>query len=307
MKRMILFIVIAIMTMSFVATAFADSEKARDHLPEELYNEPAHHGEVHKLQYLDGRRLFVWTPYNYNASTKYTVILLIHGDGGNADNWLNDEHHFGGTYSYKAVTTGSDLFDRIVEEGKCKPFIVASIDAQFEKYGNGLLDDIPYAYAEIVDNFSTYAKDSSTDSLIAARDHFILGGLSRGGGYVHKFMLKHPEYVNNYICMSGTNNIYQLVDMFKEGYEPFNKVFFCAGKKGHQYKATCESYRALSPYLKSSVLKEYKFGHDWNTWNIGIYDAIHFMLEKEPISIRLRIPIRFPDKGIEFYEFNLVA
>ncbi len=58
------------------------------------------------------RRMVVYTPPGYESSeTRYPVLYLLHGGGGDEDAW-------------NTMGRASIIMDNLIEQGKCKPFIV---------------------------------------------------------------------------------------------------------------------------------------------------------------------------------------
>ena len=58
------------------------------------------------------RRLFVYTPYGYNkGTTKYPVLYLLHGAGGDEDAW-------------STMGRTCQIMDNLIEKGLAKPMLV---------------------------------------------------------------------------------------------------------------------------------------------------------------------------------------
>jgi enterochelin esterase-like enzyme len=157
------------------------------------------HGEVTAVQYDSRslgthRQMRVYTPPGYSASRKFPVLYLLHGIGGNDQEWTRSCH-------------ADNVIDNLLADGLIQPMIVvfpngnssvtadaaaggqrggmgaggrgdfSSWDTPFE---NDLLKDIiPY----VESHYSVY-----TD-----RDHRALAGLSMGGGQTLNIGLAHVE------------------------------------------------------------------------------------------------------------------
>jgi enterochelin esterase-like enzyme len=171
------------------------------------------HGELTAVPYDSKslgthRQMRVYTPPGYSASRKYPVLILLHGIGGNDQEWTKACH-------------ADNILDNLLAEGKVQPMIVvfpngnSSVTANaagafpgegrgapgagagagrgtaggrgpggFESWGmpfeNDLLHDIiPY----VESHYSVY-----TD-----RQHRALAGLSMGGGQTLNIGLSHIE------------------------------------------------------------------------------------------------------------------
>jgi len=141
------------------------------------------------------RQMRVYTPPGYSANRKYPVLILLHGIGGNDQEWTKACH-------------ADIILDNLLAEGKVPPMVVvfpngnASVTAGaagafpgegrgagrgpggFESWGmpfeNDLLKDIiPF----VESHYSVY-----TD-----RDHRALAGLSMGGGQTLNIGLSHID------------------------------------------------------------------------------------------------------------------
>ena len=81
------------------------------------YKEASQRGNLTKVWYdsptLDmNRRMYVYTPYDYeNSEKKYPVLYLLHGGGGDEDAWSN-------------MGRASQILDNLIEQGKATPMIV---------------------------------------------------------------------------------------------------------------------------------------------------------------------------------------
>ncbi len=137
-----------------------------------------------KSQTLD-KRAVVYLPEGYDESKKYNVLYLMHGG------WSNETTYLG------SPEDGKDLFanvlDHAIANGEIDPLIVVSptynntspedsgnysLAIQLtDQYHNELMNDLIPA---VIDTYSTYAADSSYDSIVASRDHRAFAGFSMG-------------------------------------------------------------------------------------------------------------------------------
>lgn len=138
----------------------------------------------------------IYLPAGYDENdkdTKYNVLYLLHGVGGNRFEWL----HGSGKNDDNFILC--NIFDNIITNGDIKPLIVVFpegrsawdwTDTSFNSEGTNMLgfyyfdyelryDLIPFIEAE----FNTYAdiKDNSPKGISYNRVHRALAGLSMGG------------------------------------------------------------------------------------------------------------------------------
>lgn len=89
--------------------AFSDSWEFKSEVP---------HGAVQSVWYPSpllkqrGRRMYVYTPPDYlTSNTRYPVLYLLHGGGGDEDQWIN-------------LGRANVIMDNLIAAGKMKPMIV---------------------------------------------------------------------------------------------------------------------------------------------------------------------------------------
>ena len=149
-------------------------------LPERYFQPSEHEGRCFRETLSDGEEaeleIAVWLPWDYSEETRYNVVVLMHGDGGQAADWTDEpEPTRLGEIEFRRV------FDRMVEERLCEPFLIVGISnrafAQPEK-GEKVLRELLLPY--VAQHFSTYLGGGSPEELRAGRAHLAVGGLSRG-------------------------------------------------------------------------------------------------------------------------------
>jgi len=126
------------------------------------------HGQVSYINYQSKatngqRRARIYLPPGYSTANKYSVMYLLHGIGGNEDEW----YHNGAPHT---------ILDNLIAAGEIDPFILvlpygdakaAGVDG-WENFTKDLLESlIPH----IESNYSVY-----TDA-----KHRAIAGLSQGG------------------------------------------------------------------------------------------------------------------------------
>ena len=110
----------------------AKPEFLTDWLPDEFYQESNHAGTVTAVEYdtkafaaydllTYHKRMNVYLPYGYDETKPYNVLVLIHGQGDNEDDWLVDTHESGGH-----AMCGRVILDNIFEKGLAEPCIVVT-------------------------------------------------------------------------------------------------------------------------------------------------------------------------------------
>lgn len=272
-------------------------------LPDEFYQETEHAGTVTAVEYdteafaaydqfTYHKRMNVYLPYGYDESRPYNVLVLIHGQGDNEDDWLVETHESGGH-----AMCGRVILDNIFEQGLAEPCIVVTPVTE-TKYVQGLTSGIVQMQDElretilpyIVEHYSTYAKDGSIESLKAARSHFGLGGLSNGALFTYEGGMRHDfDLFGSYCAFSGNGEPWKTVKAIqsKEFAElPVDCLFTGAGalndwqqdytKIGFEYfLEKDERFQEGENAWRVDV----EGGHEWKVWFTCLYNAMQVMFQ----------------------------
>lgn len=219
------------------------------------------------------RRMFVYTPYGYDQSTKpYPVLYLLHGAGGDEDAW-------------STMGRTCQIMDNLIEKGLAVPMLVVMPNGNPTQpaarttmlaeipvdrtapgydangYVNSIVKDIvPY----IEKNYKVIAKPNSR----------ALAGLSMGAGHTISCTNLYPGFFSYIGPMS---NGIRVTDENKATYDAQFKAVKKAGYK--LYWLACgdtdfliESAKTLDATLTANGLKHTFFvtpgGHTWSNWRI---------------------------------------
>jgi enterochelin esterase family protein len=163
-------------------------------------NRPVPHGEIRKVWYSSGtlgtqRRMHIYTPPGYDASTeRYPVFYLLHGGGDEDSGW-------------STIGRAGFILDNLLAEKKARPMLIvmpngslprpakmpkftpggkpspefmAAMAAAQERFTNELLKEVvPYVEKHY--------------RVRAGREHRALAGLSMGGGQTLRVLTAHPD------------------------------------------------------------------------------------------------------------------
>jgi enterochelin esterase-like enzyme len=184
-------LVIAMLTPAMAIAASESSEIIPAPDGYDAYRNDIPHGEMNMIAYHsttvgNERHAMVYTPPGYSPKKKYSVLYLLHGIGGDENEW-------------NAYMNPQNILDNLYAENKLEPMIVVfpngrameddsatgnifSPDkiAAFENFEGDLLNDlIPH----IESNYPVFKN----------RHHRALAGLSMGGGQSLNFGLKNLD------------------------------------------------------------------------------------------------------------------
>ena len=219
------------------------------------------------------RRLFVYTPYGYNkGTTKYPVLYLLHGAGGDED-------------VLSTMGRTCQIMDNLIEKGLAKPMLVVMPNGNPTQQAarTTMLPEVPIdrnapnydpnGYVNsIVKDIVPYIE--SNYRVIANPNSRALAGLSMGAGHTISCTNLYPGFFS-YIC--PLSNGIRVTDENKATYEEQFKALKKAGYK--LYWIGCgeddfliESARTLDATLTSLGLKHTFYvnsgGHTWTNWRI---------------------------------------
>jgi len=218
------------------------------------------------------RRMFVYTPYGYEkGTTRYPVLYLLHGAGGDEDAW-------------STMGRTCQILDNLIEKKLAQPMLVVmpngnptqaaartlmlpekvidrSNPAFANSYVNSIVKDIvPY----VEKNYRVISKPASR----------AIAGLSMGAGHTISCTNLYPGFFQ-YIC--PLSNGIRLTDENKAKYDADFKALKKAGYK--LYFLACGGADGLLPSaltLDATLTKnglEHTFfitpgGHTWANWRI---------------------------------------
>ena len=282
----------------------ATPEFLTDYLPEEFYRECSHPGTVTKHDYdvtsyvnesvrTLHKSFNIYLPYGYDESRPYNVLILVHGGGGDEDSWLNTVYH-SGDYSM----SGRVILDNMFEQGICEPCIVVT-PATESSYTQGLTAGImqmqdelrDYIMPYIAEHYSTYAADSSIESLVNARDHFGLGGVSNGALFTFEGGMRHNfDLFGSYLALSGDGEPWITAGIIESGdYAtlPVNCFFTGAGTMNDWQQNYTEIGFDYFVERDSRFVEgtnawhvDVEGGHEWKVWFTDLYNALPLMFQQ---------------------------
>ncbi|MBP5239796.1 MAG: hypothetical protein J6Z15_04280 [Oscillospiraceae bacterium] len=275
-----------------------------DFLPLEFYSETENSGTVYLHEYeipayedrehvTYNKRINIYLPYGYDESRPYNVLVLVHGGGGSEDSWLNDVYY----YDDEGIQMrGRVIFDNMFEKGICDPCIIVCPVTEIPQCQGIAASTIQlrqelreYILPYVAEHYSTYAADSSLESLMAARDHFGLGGLSNGALFVYEGgMCYNFDLFGSYAAFSGNGSPWETVNTIQQSSEyrelPINCYFTGAGTVNDwQIDYTRNGYNYFVEQLsqleegKNAWHVDVEGGHEWKVWFTDIFNALPLM------------------------------
>jgi enterochelin esterase-like enzyme len=236
---------------------------------------PVPHGEMHERWYtsksLDTvRRVFIYTPPNYEKSTsKYPVLYLLHGAGSDESSWSES-----GRVNL--------ILDNLIADGKLKPLMVVM------PYGYAYPPGSPLAGGAdaMKRQRAGFNRDLIEDVIPLVqtgyrvhtdREHRAIAGLSLGGAQALGMGLSHPELFSR---VAGLSPALGAVTSSEAGGLDFKKLLADTKKVNGEFKLVwvgCgtddtlfKSVQAFSQMMNASgvkhVFRETDGAHTWLNW-----------------------------------------
>lgn len=229
----------------------------------------------------------VYLPYGYNSNKKYNVLYLMHGIGGNENEWG----------MFHDSSTVKIIMDNLIYYGDIEPFIIVTPNGRssknfantssdhnsFYKFGQELRNDlIPYIEA----NFSTYATyNPHYYDKTVARSHRAMAGLSMGGMQtINIGLCESLDIISNFGAFSAaptTYNASRIVSSLNNfGNYNINSFYnVCGTSDGIAWASATGAVNGL-PSMTNKLTDGGNFtwqaiqggGHDFNVWYLGFYN-----------------------------------
>lgn len=209
------------------------------------------------------RKMSVYTPPGYNKNTKYPVLYLLHGIGGDHKEWTTED-------------AAHEVLDNLYAEKKIVPMIVVMPN------GRAQADDRSNAPGNAFASFGAFDKDllgsiipymEANYPVKADREHRALAGLSMGGGQSLNFGLANT---NTFAWVGGFSSAPNTMAPDKivpdvEGAKKLKLLWVSVGDKDGLINVS----RGVHKYLKEKDIKHIwhidSGGHNAKVWNNDLY------------------------------------
>ena len=229
------------------------------------------------------RRMAVYTPAGYenNTKTKYPVVYILHGIGGDEDSWLTHGR-------------AAQILDNLIASGKAKPMIAVftngniSQQAAVHQTGNGYIQQTTMLPKTMEGTFETAFREvvnyiDSHYRTIAKKQSRAICGLSMGGFHSLYISANNPDlfgYVGLFSAAVGVvdesiSPIYQDLDA-KLAKQFAGKPFYyiACGDSDFLYQANKEYMARLDKAGYPYKYLETDGGHIWRNWRIYLTEYL---------------------------------
>jgi enterochelin esterase family protein len=240
------------------------------------------------------RRMYVYTPYGYDRTdkkTKYPVLYLLHGGGGDEDAWAT-------------LGRTCQILDNLIAKGKAKPMFVVMPNGNPNQYaaqtlGIPVKQDVKQ-YASGFDNYSSLVSDilpyiEKNYPVIKDRKGRAVAGLSMGGGQSFYIAFRNVDtFANVGIFSSGLigssaiggapfNAEEHFPGMYSTPakYNRFDVIYLSCGEDDNRIDGMKDFCKKMGESgYKGIVWQQYPGGHEWKVWRRNLSDFVQLIFKK---------------------------
>ncbi len=249
-----------------------------------IYTSKAYYGNGEDVEKIAN----VYLPAGYDDTKKYNVLYLMHGIGGDEDEWgMKDDE-----------SVVKIIMDNLTFNGEIEPFIVVTPNGRsaanhannsdfqsFYKFGQELRNDlIPF----IESKYSTYADGTSSAE---SREHRAMAGLSMGGMQtINIGICESLDLISWFGAFSAAPTSYEdkkVAGVINASELKVNYFYnICGTEDGIAYKPAAAAARNITAYtdkLKEGtnyLWQELPGVHDFNIWYLGFYNFARVAFSK---------------------------
>jgi enterochelin esterase-like enzyme len=212
------------------------------------------------------RKALVYTPPGYSADTKYPVLYLLHGIGGDEEEWRR-----GGQPNV--------ILDNLIADKKSVPMIIVMPN------GRAQTDDRPGPNAMgTAPAFGVFDKDllgslipfiESKYSVKADRENRALAGLSMGGGQSLNFGLGNLDtfaWVGGFSSAPNTKPAAELVPDPEKATKQLKLLYVSCGNKDGLIRISQNVHAYLKEKNVPHIWHVDEHAHDFQHWKKALYN-----------------------------------
>jgi enterochelin esterase-like enzyme len=229
------------------------------------------------------RKMQVYTPPGYSTDHKYPVLYLLHGIGGDENEWQN-------------ICKPNNILDNLIADGKAEPMVIVMPNGRARK--NDRAEGNVFASAPAFANFEydllndVIPAIEARYSVTAVREHRALAGLSMGGGQSLNFGLAHLDtfaWVGGFSSAPNTKAPAELVPDPTDAKAKLKLLYLSCGNKDGLIRISQGVHNHLKAQGIPHIWHVDSHGHDADTWSKNLYNfAQHLFKTAGPALPHLR-------------------
>ena len=239
------------------------------------------------------RRMYVYTPYGYNRNdkkTKYPVLYLLHGGGGDEDAW-------------STLGRTCQILDNLIAQGKARPMIVVMPNGNPNQYAAQTLG-IPVKkevkeYASGFDNYSSLVADivpyvEANYPVVKNRNGRSVAGLSMGGGQSFFIAFRNVDlfasvgiFSSGLIGASAIGGAPFDAETYFPGfyaqpskYNRFDVIYLSCGEQDNRIDGMLDFKAKLDAAgYKGVVWEQFPGNHEWKVWRRNLSSFVQLIFQ----------------------------
>jgi len=228
------------------------------------------HGKLEMVEYDsksvgNKRKALVHTPPGYSADTKYPVLYLLHGIGGDEEEWRRGGHP-------------EIILDNLIADKKAVPMIIVMPNGRAQpndRPGTNAMATAP-AFGKFDQDLlgSLIPFIESKYSVKADRESRALAGLSMGGGQSLNFGLANLDtfaWVGGFSSAPNTKPVAELVPDPEKATKQLKLLYLSCGNKDGLIRIS----QGVHAYLKEKNVPHLwhvdEHAHDFQHWKKALY------------------------------------
>lgn len=244
------------------------------------------HGKIDTIQYASKtvgttRRALIYTPPGYSKKTKYPVLYLLHGIGGDEKEWLN-----GGTPQI--------ILDNLYAQGKLASMIVVLPNGRAMKddraTGNIMAPDKVQAFAtfeqDLLNDLIPYVEKQFP--VLTNRENRAIAGLSMGGGQSLNFGLGNLDkfaWVGGFSSAPNTKKPELLIPDPEKARQQLKLLWISCGDNDNLITFSKRTHDYLYENKVPHVYYVEPGVHDFKVWKNGLYMFSQFLFKPVDPSV----------------------
>ena len=240
------------------------------------------HGKLEMVEYESKtvgttRKLNIYTPPGYSADTKYPVLYLLHGIGGDETEW-------------QRFATPNVMFDNLIADNKAVPMIVVMPNGRAQKNdraeGNVMASAPAFAVFErdLLDDVIHFIE--AKYSVDNNREKRAIAGLSMGGGQSFNFGLGNLDtfaLVGPFSAAPNTKKPDELIPDVAAAKAKLKLLWISCGNKDGLIRISQNVHQFLKKNEINHVWHVDGHGHDPAHWSSSLYWFSQSVFQDEPV------------------------
>lgn len=228
------------------------------------------HGQMEMVEYDSKsvgtrRKALVYTPPGYSPAAKYPVLYLLHGIGGDEEEWRRGGHP-------------EIILDNLIADRKAVPMIVVMPNGRAQaddRAGSNAMATAP-AFGRFDEDLlgSLIPFIETKYSVNRNRESRALAGLSMGGGQSLNFGLGHLDtfaWVGGFSSAPNTRPAAELVPDPEKASSQLRLLYLSCGNKDGLIRISQGVHAYLKEHKVPHVWHVDEHAHDFNHWKKALY------------------------------------